>query len=177
MPGIDFTNLIDPDYPIVDRSMVTPTQEEVALLERTRTIDEAGAEHTTFTDKTRPTKDEADSLIKQALEITLSELPDYLPESVYLRIQQAVALRAAVLVEISFYREQYDRGSAKSYEAMYFRLIDSIQEQGGLGVGSRVDTPIMRSSMSEYQPDYPAPPPRVLPKTPFPIDQPTDEGQ
>jgi hypothetical protein len=177
-PGIDFTNIIDNDFPVVDRLRVAPSVEEVALLERTRTVDQSGEEQGTFTTATRPTLAEVNKLIAQALELTLSDLPDYLPESIYPRIQQAVALRAAVLVEISFYREQYNQGSARAYDTMYDKLIASIELLGGSGAGRRVDSIMGRSTMAEFEPDLPIPPPRIIVKTPFPIDgNPDSEGQ
>lgn len=178
MTSIDFTNIVDTDFPVADRLRVRPSVKEVALLERTRTVDQSGEEQGTFTPGTRPALDEVEELIDQALELTLSDLPDYLPESIYPRVQQAVALRAAVLIELSFYREQYNQGSAKGYDTMYDKLIASIELLGGMGDGKRVDSIMGRSTMAEYEPDLPIPPPRVMPKTPFPIDgNPDSEGQ
>lgn len=179
MSPIDFTTILDPDFPPVDRSRVTPSIQAVALLERTRTVDQSGAEQGTFTSTTRPTNDECDGIISQAVELALADMPDYLPESIYPRVLQAVALKAAVLIEASFYREQYTKGSAQYYEQAYEKLLASIELiSGGSGAGNRVDSVMMRSTMAEYEPDYPLPPPRVMPKLPFSIDgNLADEGQ
>ncbi len=178
MSGIDFTNILDEDFPLVDRVYVRPSVQEVAALEHTRTTDDTAAEVGDFTANTRPSRIQAEALIDLALELTLSDLPDYLPESIYARIQQAVALKAAVLVETSYYREQYTQGSARGYETMYDKLIASIEMLGGMGDGQRVDSIMGRSTMAEYDPDLPIPPPRVIPKTPFPFDgNPDSEGQ
>jgi hypothetical protein len=177
--SIDFTNILDDDLPPVNRAEVTPTVDQVAILERTRTVDQSGAEQGTFTSNTRPTDAEAGLIIAQALEFTLADMPDYLPESIYPRVLQAVALKAAVLIELSFYREQYRQGSAEGFDSMYEKLLASIEiVAGGSTAGRRVDSIMARSTMAEYQPDYPPPPPRVMPKMPFPIDgAPGDEGQ
>lgn len=179
MSTIDFTNILDPDFPPVNRAAVTPTIDQVALLEETRLVDNTGTDQTTFTATTRPSATQATGVIAQALELVLSDMPDYLPESIYPRVLQAVILRSAVLIEISFFREQYDQGSARAYEAMYEKLLASIELlSGGSGAGNRVDSIMARSTMAEYEPDYPIPPPRVMPKMPFSIDgTPGDEGQ
>lgn len=176
--GIDFTNILDTDFPVVDRLRVAPSVQEVALLERTRTVDQSGEEQGDFTPSTRPKITEVEELIQQAVELTLADLPDYVPESLYPRVQQAITLKAAVLIELSFYREQYNQGSAKGYDTMYDKLIASIELVGGLGDGKRVDSIMGRSTMVEFDPDLPIPPPRVIPKTPFSIDgNPDSEGQ
>lgn len=177
-PAVDFTNILDEDFPVVDRTRVRPSVQEIAFLERTRTVDDTAGEAGNFTATTRPTHDEVEGLINLALELTLSDLPDYLPESIYPRVQQAVALKAAVLVETSYYREQYTQGSARGYETMYDKLIASIEMLGGMGTGQRVDSIMGRSTMAEFEPDLPIPPPRVIPKTPIPFaGDPNAEGQ
>lgn len=178
MSTIDFTNILDPDFPVVDPTKVTPTADQVALLLRTRTVDQSGAEQTTFTSGTRPTATEAAGVISQAVQLTLADMPAYLPESIYPRILQAVILKAAGLIERSFYREQYDQGSGKDFETDYERLLASIEiVSGGSGTGNRVDSVVGRSTMAEYEPDYPLPPPRVMPRPPSIDGNPADEAQ
>jgi hypothetical protein len=92
---IDFTNILDPDFPQIDRTRVRPSVKQVSILERTRCVDDSGADAGTFTDTTYPTYDECEGVIDTALELTLADVPDYLPESIYPRLLQAVALRAA----------------------------------------------------------------------------------
>lgn len=178
MTEIDYTNLVDRDFPVVDRTKVVPSVKEVALLERTRTVGQDGTEQGTFTATTRPTEEEVEELTAQAVEVILADLPDYLPESAYPRIQQAICLKAAVLIETSFFREQYNSSGAKGYETACERLVESINEIVGMNAGGkRVDSPLLRSSMAEYQPDYPIPPPHIIPKLPIPLEDPNAEGQ
>lgn len=174
--GIDFTNVIDPDFPPINREAVTPSVSEVALLCRTRTVDNTGAEQATFTPNTRPKYVEVENLIRMAVSQCLVDLPDYVAESYYPRIKEAVVLKAASLIELSFFREQYNQGSAQAYDTMYDKLIASIEMiEGGSGSGRRVDSVMGRSTMVEYDPDYPMPPPRVIVR-PVPIDgNPLDE--
>lgn len=179
MSTIDFTYINDPDFPPVDRAQVTPTVDQVAITARTRTIDGDGVEQTTFTDTTRPTATECSFLVQQAVETVLSEMPDHLPVAVYPRLLQAIIFEAATLIELSFYREQYNQGSAKGFQDKRTMLLQSIEKViGGAGVGQRVDSVVARSTMAEYEPDYAPPPPRVMPTLPFSIDgSPADEGQ
>ncbi len=55
------------DPPPIDRDAVLPSVDEVAMLERTRTIGPGGHDIPTFTDVTRPTADEAQALIERQL--------------------------------------------------------------------------------------------------------------
>lgn len=178
-PRPDFTNILDTDFPPVNRDRVRPAVREVALLERTRCVEQDGAVVNTFTTLTSPTYDECEGVIDQAVEMVLVDLPDYLPESTYPRVKQAVILRAAFLVEMSFYREQIKESAASIWDTQYDKVIASIEiVTGGSGVGTRVDSIMGRSTMAEYDPDLPIPPPRVMPKMPFPIDgNPYSEGQ
>jgi hypothetical protein len=50
MTGIDDTNIIDNDFAVADRTKVVPSMAEVALLERTRTVDQLGEESGAFTE-------------------------------------------------------------------------------------------------------------------------------
>ena len=179
MTGIDWTYLVDEDLPPIDRGQVRPSVEAVAIASYTRTADISGALLGVFTDGTTPTYDQCQGVIDQAIELCLSDLPDYLPVDTYPRIQQAVVLKAACLVERFFYREQYEKGSARGHQDDYDLLIESIERfSGGGSDGERVDSIMARSTMAEYEPDYPMPPPRIMPRFPLPIDgSPDDEGQ
>lgn len=181
MSTLDFTYLIDEDFPQVDRAKVMPSVEQVALMERTRCVNEYGDDQGGFNDSTHPTYDECQGVILQAVELVLSEIPDYLPESIYPRIQQAAIFKASILIEASFYKEQYKSGSADYFETAYMGLVENLQGLGGgvNGQGHRVDSIMTRSTMAEYEPDYTLPPPRVMPKVPYIIDGSTgdEEGQ
>lgn len=91
-----------------------PTVQEVALLERTRTVGESSGglggdtgpgDLTTFTDDTRPTASEVDALIDQALPALLSQLHEGFAEAYYARARHLVALYTAILIEGSYFRE------------------------------------------------------------------------
>lgn len=150
-------------FPPVDRDAVAPTVDDVALLVATRTMDSSSTQLGVFTDDTNPTDVQVQGLIDQAITLVLTPLPDYLPESLYGRIRQAVALQAAILEEISFYREQANAGSIVALSAQLATLQRAIQEDtGGAGVSSRVDSIVVRSTMADYDPYYVMPPPPVV---------------
>lgn len=178
--NIDFTNILDPDLPQIDRSQVRPSGSQVAIRCATRTMDQTGVPQGRWTDTTWPTADMAEGIIDQAVEETLADMPDYLPESTYPRVLQCVILKAACIVERTCYREQSEKGSSKNHEDTYEKLLASIEMvTGGTTAGHRVDSVMLRSTMAEYEPDYPLPPPRVMPKLPFVEDGSTgdEEGE
>lgn len=150
-------------FPPVDRTQVTPSVDDVALLCATRTIDESGTQLGVFTDDTNPTDVQTQALIEQAVTLVLSPLPDYLQVSLYSRISQAAALQAAILVETSFYREQANAGSIVAMQQTLAAMLSSIKEDsGGAGSSQRVDSIVVRSTMADYDPYYVMPPPPVV---------------
>jgi hypothetical protein len=147
-------------FPPIDHDEVTPSVDDVALLCVTRTIDSTSTQLGTFTSDTNPTDTQCAGLITQAVTMVLTPLPDYLQQSLYGRIRQAIALQAAVLVETSFYREQANAGSIVAMTTSLRLMLAAIQEDaGGAGVSNRVDSIVVRSTMTEYDPYYAMPPP------------------
>lgn len=149
-------------FPPVDHSQVTPTVDDVAVLCATRTIDTGGTQLGTFTSDTVPTDLQVQSLILQAVTLVLAPLPDYLQQSLYPRITQAVRLQAVVLLETSFYREQANAGSIVALTSALDALLRAIEQDAGGGPAERVDSIVMRSTMAEYDPLYVMPPPPVV---------------
>lgn len=91
-----------------------PTVEDVAILLRTRTVkgvatglgaDSGSGDFTTFDSTTRPTAVEVELLISHAAEEVAAALPDIVEHQFWLAIRRTVALRAASLIEQSFFRE------------------------------------------------------------------------
>lgn len=113
------------DFPLVDEDAVTPTVEDIARLERTRTATGGGGDtfefgDTVFDENTRPTANEVQDLIEQAVPLVLSELPRAFPADHYESTKQAVALYTALMVEVSFFREQSDVASApQTWQTLY----------------------------------------------------------
>lgn len=108
---------------------IRPTVKEVAALLRTRTVGESSGglggdtgpgDVTTFTDTTRPTAEEVEGLISQAIEAVLGALPAGFDAVAFNpRVRHLVTLYAAILVEGSFFREQLDSGSVELWRDLY----------------------------------------------------------
>jgi hypothetical protein len=101
-----------------------PTIVDVAAKLRARTKTVGGDEIGTFNQNTRPTDDEVEALINEALDEVLGKIKTPTSGSDYeRRARGAVALYAAILVETSYFPEQV--GSGKSAAATYEKLYDS----------------------------------------------------
>jgi hypothetical protein len=108
-------NVVDPatlpdggnDWPEIDVDSITPTVDDVAVLERSRCQDASGNDMGTFTETTSPAKDtDVEKLITQAIEDVMAHLPDAINPDLYPRAKRAVTLQAAILLETSFFRVQ-----------------------------------------------------------------------
>ena len=95
-----------PDYPTVDLGEVTPTVDDVAQLERTRTVDEYGNEYITFTDATRPTADEVLRVISDATPLVLGSLPTQFDPVHWPKARHCVAMYCAMEIEGSWFKEE-----------------------------------------------------------------------
>lgn len=108
------------DYPDVDVAQITPSLDEVARLERTRTVDSAGNDVATFTSDTRPTDAEVELIIDQAVSDVTGAFPSQFDPAHYGEAKKVVILYAAMLVEGSYYKEQaLARGGLLPWENEY----------------------------------------------------------
>jgi hypothetical protein len=117
----------DVAYPPVDTTAVTPTVDEVARLERTRTFHDDGTEVSTFDSATRPTDTECAGLIDQAVSFVLGFLPSAFDPAHYDSTKQVIALYTAMLIEGSFFKEQ-NLGSPLPWEAEYTVAVQRLEE-------------------------------------------------
>jgi hypothetical protein len=102
-----------------------PTKEEVAALILSRTKDNFGHELGTFTADTRPTNTQADELTEMATNDVTTEFDTDLPTEAMPYVKEAIALRAAMLIERSYYSEQINSNHS-AYNALredYERLM------------------------------------------------------
>jgi hypothetical protein len=115
------------DFPAIDQTQVTPTVDDVATLERSRTLDQNGNDQGTFTATTFPaTATDVQKIITDAASAVLGQLPDSMDPLLYDRIKWAIKLQAAILVETSFFRVQAGVGNAAaglSNVASYTRML------------------------------------------------------
>jgi hypothetical protein len=82
-----------------------PTASDVAALLRARTKDDTGRELGDWSDATRPTSDEVDVLIAQAADFVAAAVGG-VPDRCAASAKSATLLRAAMLVELSYFPEQ-----------------------------------------------------------------------
>lgn len=150
-----------PSAPTMDASElaggIRPTVNDVAKLLRARTQVKGGNESGTFSATTRPTADEVDGMIDDALDEVLgkvksiTEFASLAPsveeaEGYERRVRGAIKLYAAVLIEASYFPEQIKAGNSahdvylKLYESRIRALIaegetGEAQGEGGEGAG------------------------------------------
>lgn len=123
-PGIDI------DVP----GDIVPDVAEVGNLLRARTKDDSGNELGTFTDATRPTAAGAQALITAAVGDLTGEVGVTFPGDTAAKARSLVVLRAAMLIELSYFPEQVrsDKSPYAAYERLYNAglkaLIASIEE-------------------------------------------------
>lgn len=106
-----------------------PTVSDVGALLRARTKDRHGNEIGTFTADTRPTFDEVLRLIDQAAE-DVTMLVDYdIPVETYRQAAGVICLRAAMLVELSYFPEQVanNRSAYPHYKELYDEMLVRLQ--------------------------------------------------
>lgn len=104
------------------RAFPRPSVADVGALMRARTKTFGGEEPGTFTADTRPTGDQVQSLIEKAAGDVLSALEiDQVPERLREATRSLTALRAGLLVELSYWPEQVtaDRGPYAQLKQLY----------------------------------------------------------
>lgn len=102
--------------------LYTPTVSQVGALLRARTKDTAGNEIGTFTEATRPTAEDVNELIQQAIDTVAVRAGEDVPPKMIPETQRLVALRAAMLVELGYFGEQVTTG--RSPYGMYKEIWD-----------------------------------------------------
>lgn len=170
-----------------------PTSSDVAALLRARTKDDTGRELGDWSDSTRPTAAEVDVLIAQAAQYVTASIGG-VPERCASAAAQAVLMRAAMLVELSYFPEQVrsDRSPYPELKELYdvaqqaaLTCVTSGGDTGGAGGGegysyhSLPTVPLTLERMYGVgwrHPEYPAtwqdPCTPPTPATPALIDEP-----
>ena len=114
------------DWPNIDPQDVVPTVQDVADLERTRTVNAtSGEQEGTFNANTFPTDVDVQNLLDDATASVLSQLPDAVDPELYPRITYAIKLQTAIFIETSFFRVQQPgtTGVATSPVPIYSQLL------------------------------------------------------
>lgn len=106
-------------FPLVDEDAIRPSTDEIALLSNTRTAGGGGGEINTFNEETDPTAQQVDTLIDQAVEAVLTQLPTRFSVDHYDRVQHAISLYTLLLLEGSFFREQLESSSTDLWRDLF----------------------------------------------------------
>jgi hypothetical protein len=126
---------VEPIHNLPENSLpYTPTVEDVAHLIMSRTKDNLGNEVGTFNANTRPTFQQASEIIQQAVSDVTTIIDDDIPEASFDDAEQAIALRAAMLIERSYFAEQVNsnRSPYPLLRADYEVLMGNGETQGTL---------------------------------------------
>jgi hypothetical protein len=119
--------------PLIERADVLPTVADVALLLRSRTVgylpqssglggDTGPGDWTTFDDTTRPTATEVEQVVEVACDEVLGQLPAAVDVRLWPTVKRAIAVRAAAIIEQSFFRE-----TATDLSAAYATSMSALQ--------------------------------------------------
>lgn len=103
----------------IDLDMVRPSVEDIAVLLRTRTINDGDVEQDTFTEDTRPTASEVEIAIDGAVDEVLSQIPDTVFPKFYPQIKRVIRLATAIEIEASFFREQTAQGPIGVFQRQF----------------------------------------------------------
>lgn len=132
---------------------ITPTLQQISVLERTRTVTDAGVEVGTFSGLTRPTDTEV-------MELAAFAVGMFLKQPTWLQTQENVALMTCLLIEESFFR---DNDGVARFTALLARqgyIVAQPGQFGGEPVEERnIDTVMLRPGFTEYDPWYAKPVP------------------
>lgn len=105
-----------------DSLLFRPSVFKVASLIRARTKDKYGTEVGTFNADTRPTYQQVESMITMASDEIASIFDTDVPEEMYPWLKSAVAIKTAMLIEISYFPEQV--GGDRTAYAQLSALLD-----------------------------------------------------
>lgn len=94
-----------PPVPPIDRAAVTPSVDSIAMLLRTRTLAPGGGDAGTFTSETHPSDVDVEQVIELAADEVLGQLPAAVEVRLYPAVERMIGLRAAMTIEVSFFRE------------------------------------------------------------------------
>jgi hypothetical protein len=117
------------DWPFPDIPSCTPSVDDVALLERTRTYADGDTEYVTFNDDTRPTGTEVLAIIAQAVPVVLAQFRPTFPDTLYDEVAHCVALYTAILIEGSYFREQLNEGAVQLYSSLFTQAVAGVNAQ------------------------------------------------
>ncbi len=115
----------------------TPSPDDLGSIMRARTRNSLGKEQGTFTADTRPTGDEVENVIAQAVALVSPRLGGTVPDRLQNLARSIVALRAAMMIEASYVPESDDNGSSAydRYESQYTESLEAFDVAAGHDAG------------------------------------------
>jgi len=141
-----------------------PLVSDVAGWLRTRTVDTNAQEQGTFTAATRPTYEQADRVIDGAMEKLEAKFGPNMQAELVGSAKNVVALRAAMMIELSFFADQIraDRSPYQELKALYEEALTDWQtERRSLGPDGAPDTPDDTSGNALPRAIFPPPATRI----------------
>jgi hypothetical protein len=118
-------------WPLIDQTAVRPTVDEIASVERTRTVDQnTGEDKGTFDDTTFPSGLEVESIIDDAVAGVLSVIPDAIDPDYWPRVKWAIVLYTAIVIETSYYRvpnQGPSSGVVLTYRQLYQETMAALE--------------------------------------------------
>lgn len=110
-----------PTDPIQFEPSFAPTLSQVGEIALSRTVDDVGNVLGTFTSRTRPTDASARKLISRAYNDVIPEIGSDIPEDLWPKAANVIALRAAMLIELTLYANEIRNNLSPypEYKALY----------------------------------------------------------
>jgi hypothetical protein len=115
-------------------AVYAPTVADIGRLLRARTKDSGGNETGTFGTSTRPTGGDVEIFIAQAANKLSTIIGDVIPEALYEEAKETVAIRAAMMIELSYWPEQMntERSTYLQLKALWDEAIGVPGKPGSL---------------------------------------------
>lgn len=115
-------------YDLVTAEDIRPTIEDIVALEQTRTAAGGGGEIREFTDSTRPSADEVENLIDQAVGAVLNQISETrFSDAHFDGARHAAALYTAMLIEGGYFREGMDSSAVDLWRTLFNQAIVNLQ--------------------------------------------------
>lgn len=139
---------------------IAPTVAELGAFMRARTVaaNTGGTELGTFTAATRPTAEEAELALEQAVDMVLMAVGSEIPVRLYDQTRQVVKLYAAMLVEVTFYRNEVnkDQSAFEQYQTLYgqalIALTSALSDTGPASPAPAFwSVPVLNAQQSRFQ--------------------------
>lgn len=120
--------LVPVPFPEVQREDIRPTIEDIVALEQTRTAAGGGGEIREFTEDTRPSAQEVENLIDQAVGAVMNQISEpRFSEAHFDGARHAAALYTAMLIEGGYFKEGLDNSGVDLWRTLFNQAIINLQ--------------------------------------------------